>query len=318
MCIIPQPDLFSQGPDILNLFYNYLPPRPYCTDFLGGLNIRPKNIAAKNAYIQPNPITRVYWLVFDIDSAESRYWPDEWHIPTPNIEVRNPDNNHQHLFYMIDPAIYTLQQARRKPLELAAEVDRGMTRLLEADPGYGKLIAKNPLSKKWTVYVWHQRAWGLIELLEFIPDKIRRWKTPPRDVSGLGRNCALFDKARFFAYAEWQRLKYDDAGRLYQAVYGHAMNINLSFNTPMSDKEVRCITKSITKWTSRHISREGRNAWGERNRDRSLKIRQKKAAIRAGEVRAYKRDNPQSTVREMAIIFDCAIGSVSKYLNAAP
>jgi hypothetical protein len=245
MTSIPQPDLFSQEPGILNLFYDYLPPRPYCTESLGYLKIRPKSIAAKEAYIQPNPITRAYWLAFDIDSGQSRYWPEEWKMPTPNIEVRNPENNHQHLIYMIDPAVYTLRQARRKPLELAADVDRGLTRLLEADPGYGKLICKNPLSERWTVYVWHGRAWTLTELLDFIPENIRRWKTAGRDVSGLGRNCAVFDKARFFAYAEWKRMGFEYAGRLYDSVFSHAMNLNLAFNTPMLDREVRC----IAKWT---------------------------------------------------------------------
>ncbi|MDR3161898.1 MAG: replication initiation protein [Spirochaetaceae bacterium] len=41
-----------------------------------------------------------------------------------------------------------LRLARRKPLKLAADVDKGLTRLLDADPGYGKLISKNPLSEK--------------------------------------------------------------------------------------------------------------------------------------------------------------------------
>jgi hypothetical protein len=137
-----QLELFSQDETLLEKFYNYLPPKPYCTEFLGSLKIRPKEQAAKDPYIQPNPITRAYWLVFDIDNDRPRYWPDEWHLPSPNMEARNPDNDHQHLFYMIDPAVYTLRQARRKPLELAADVDKGLTELLGADPGYGKLIAK--------------------------------------------------------------------------------------------------------------------------------------------------------------------------------
>jgi hypothetical protein len=176
---ILQPELFSQDPSILEQFYNYLPPRPYCTEFLEQLKIRPKAQAVKDPYIQPNPITRAYWMVFDVDSGQSRYWPDEWHVPTPNIEARNPENNHQHLFYMIDPAVYTLRQARRKPLELAADVDKGLTRLLDADPGYGKLISKNPLSKNWTVYIWHEHAWGLTELLDWIPDSIKNWRLLP-------------------------------------------------------------------------------------------------------------------------------------------
>jgi hypothetical protein len=285
---IPQLDLFSQDRTILDRFYEYLPPRPYCTEFLGSLKIRPKAQAVKDAYIQPNPITRAYWMVFDIDSEASRYWPEEWHIPTPNLEARNPDNNHQHLFYMIDPAVYTLRQAGRKPLELAADVDQGLTRVLNADPGYGKLIAKNPLSARWTVYIWHEKAWGLTELLDYIPDKIKTWKPKPKEVIGLGRNCTVFDQARVYAYAEWRRLKFEDPCRLLEAVFEYSMNINRSFGVPMLDKEVLCISRSISKWTARHITAEGFSEWQRDKNRKSVKVRRAKADSRAEEIRAYK------------------------------
>jgi hypothetical protein len=303
---------------ILKQFYNYLPPRPYCTEFLGQLKIRPKDQAVKDAYIQPNPITRAYWMVFDIDSPQSRFWPDEWHVPAPNMEARNQDNNHQHLFYMIDPAVYTLRQARRKPLELAADVDKGLTRVLDADPGYGKLISKNPLSSKWIVYIWHEKAWGLTELLDYIPDTIQRWKPKGKETIGLGRNCTVFDQSRVYAYAEWRRLRFDDQARLLEAVFSHAMNINNSFRIPMLDKEVLCIARSISRWTARHMDAGGLREWGEPRRQKSLQVRRDKAATRAEEVRAYKVAHPKATVREMAMVFDCATGSVSKYLKLGP
>jgi hypothetical protein len=82
-------------------------------------------------------------------------------------------------------AVYTLRQARRKPLELAANVDKGFTRLLDADPGYGKLLAKNPLCEQWLRIIWHDKAWGLTELLDYISDRIRRWKPQPQETIGL-------------------------------------------------------------------------------------------------------------------------------------
>jgi hypothetical protein len=297
---ILQPELFSQDRSILDRFYDYLPPRPYCTEFLGSLKIRPKDQAVKDAYIQPNPITRAYWMVFDIDSGESRYWPDEWHIPTPNMEARNPANNHQHLFYMIDPAVYTLRQARRKPLELAADVDKGLTRVLNADPGYGKLISKNPLSDRWTVYIWHEKAWGLTELLDYIPDTIKSWKPKPKEVIGLGRNCTVFEEARFYAYAEWKRLKFDDQSRLMEAVFNFSMNINLSFNIPMLDKEVLCIARSISKWTARHMTAAGLREWHREQNRKSVIVRRKKAAGKAEEVRAFIADHVGMSNRKVA------------------
>jgi hypothetical protein len=300
MSNVTQLELFNQDRGILDRFYDYLPPRPYCTEYLGSLKIRPKDQAVKDAYIQPNPITRAYWMVFDIDQEESRYWPDEWHVPTPNMEARNPANNHQHLFYMIDPAVYTLRQARRKPLELAADVDKGLTHILNADPGYGKLISKNPLSAKWTVYVWHEKAWGLTELLDFIPDKIKSWKPKRREVIGLGRNCAVFDEARFFAYAEWKRLKFDDQDRLLEAVLNFSMNINVQFQIPMIDKEVLCIARSVSRWTARHMSAEGLREWHREQNRKSVKVRRDRADRKADVIRSFIADHIGMSSRKVA------------------
>ncbi|MDR2785120.1 MAG: replication initiation protein [Treponema sp.] len=312
---IAQPDLFEQAPAnrpaILDQFYEYLPPRPYCTDALAfGLKIRPKAQAIKDAYIQPNPITRAYWMIFDIDNDDRRFWPDERGVPCPNMEALNRDNGHRHLYYQIDPAVYTLRQARRKPMELAADVDKGLTRLLGADPSYGKLIAKNPYSSKWELWVWHERAWGLTELLAFIPAKVQAWKPAPRDTIGLGRNCAVFDQARGYAYAEWRRLRYQDAGRLLAAVYEYSMNINAAFHTPMIDREVHCIARSITRWTSRHMTAEGMSAWGESGRCKSITTRQAKAAGRAEEIRAFYDSRPDVTREQLALIFDMSPSTI--------
>jgi hypothetical protein len=282
---------------------------------LGYLNIRPKAIAIRNAYIQPNPITRAYWLVFDIDSEQSRYWPDERAIPTPNIEIRNPENNHQHLFYKIDPAVYTLRQARRKPLELAADVDKGLTALLDADPGYGKLIAKNPLHSRWIVYVWHEKAWGLTELLEWIPDRLLKHKEPRRETIGLGRNCTVFEVARTFAYSEWRRLKFQDEPRLFERVYDFSMNVNTDFNVPMLPQEVKSITRSITKWTARHMDKAGDRAWHQMQNAKSVKVRRGRAEERAMAIKVFKEQHPEATVRDIASIFECSIGTVSNALR---
>lgn len=298
---------------IMQAFYEYLAPKPYCTDMLGCLLIRPKSIAIRTAYIQPNPITRAYWLVFDIDSEQSRYWPDEWSIPTPNIEIRNPANNHQHLFYLIDPAVYTLRQARRKPLELAADVDQGLTALLGADPGYGKLLAKNPFSSRWTVYVWHDHAWGLRELIYLIPDRLKKRKAPVRETIGLGRNCAVFDSARVFAYSEWRRLKYAEYERLFERVYEFAMNMNGDFMVPMLPKEVQCIVRSITKWTARHMDKAGDRAWHQRQNAKSVKVRRGQSEARAIEAKALYAGG--KTQKQIAAIMNVSERQVRTYLK---
>jgi hypothetical protein len=312
---IKQGELFCQSPSALELFYQYLPPKPYCTEYLGSLKIRPKEIAVRDPYIQPNPITRAYWMVFDVDSGQDRYWPDEKGIPTPNIEAVNRANDHRHLFYLIDPAVYTLRQARRKPLELAADVDKGLTQVLGADPGYGKLLSKNPLSPQWAVWEWHCRAWGLTELLDYIPASIKKWVPKPNEVVGLGRNCTVFDKSRVYAYSEWRRQGYEDPARLFNSVYSYSMNINNTFSSPMIDNEVRCIARSISKWTSRHISQAGLREWGDQRRQRSIAVRNGKSQARAEEIRRYKAANPGATTREIGCYFEVSAMTVSRALQ---
>jgi hypothetical protein len=249
----------------------------------------------------------------DIDSPQSRYWPDEWHVPAPNIEARNPANNHQHLFYMIDPAVYTLRQARQKPLELAADVDKGLTELLGADPGYGKLISKNPLSNKWEVYVWHDRAWGLTELLDYIPDKIKARKPRPKEAIGLGRNCAVFEESRHYSYSEWRRQKFSDPARLLDAVYDFSMNINAGFTVPMMDQEVKCIARSVSRWTSRHMSAEGLREWGAGRRERSIEVRQTKSQAKAE--MAKKLYSTGKTQKQISIILGMNQSQISRLLR---
>jgi hypothetical protein len=48
---------------------------------------------------------------------------------------------------------------------------------------------------------------------------------------------------------------------------------------------------------------------------KSQEVRTPKAEERAEAIRAYKAAHPKATVRELAGIFKCSIGSVSQYLN---
>jgi hypothetical protein len=274
---------------LLQHFFEYLPPKPYCTDTLGMLYIRPKAYAVGKTYLQPNPITRAYWLVFDLDNQhEPRYWAAEPHIPLPNLTVINRSNGHEHVYYLIDPAVYTLRQARRKPLELAADVDRGLTEVLDADPGYGKLLAKNPFHEQWIGVVWHEHAYGLTELLDWIPDQFRllKRKRKAKEEIGLGRNCTVFEVARQYAYSEWRRLKFTDYEGLYDRVRIRAMEMNADFTTPMTEREVLCIVRSVTKWTARHLTADRFAVWGDARREKSIITRHTRSQERAAAVKA--------------------------------
>lgn len=79
---------------------------------------------------------------------------------------------------------------------------------------------------------------------------------PARETSGLGRNCDLFDRLRYFAYRKV--LKFKKSGGLAEAwrarLFSVASGMNGDFARPLSDLEVRGIAKSVAKWTWLHFT----------------------------------------------------------------
>jgi hypothetical protein len=303
---------------VLQKFSEYLPEKPYCADDLKhGLKVRPKSQAEKCCYIQYNPITKAHWLVFDIDTDEISA-NDLWskglkNIPTPNMSVENQHNFRRHEFYLIDPAVYKLQQAREKPLKLAASVDRGLTILLNADPSYSKLIAKNPLSDHFEVTVWHEKEYGLLELLEYIPKNILKTRIKPKDEVGLGRNCTIFDKSRQFAYQTWRKQGFSDDNSLFNKVYQFSMNLNSEFLAPLGGTEVKSITKSICRWTAKNMSAGEFSGIQKKRNAKSIAVRSAKSEARADEARALYASG--KTQAQIALMMGISQQQVSRLLS---
>lgn len=185
--------------------------------------------------------------------------------------------------------------------------------MLGADPGYGKLIAKNPLYEQWIVYVWHEKKWGLTELLEYIPRRKAKWKL--KEEIGLGRNCTVFEQSRLYAYSEWRRLKFDDYDRLFQSVYEYAMNLNTDFLVPMLEQEVKCIVRSISKWTVRHMTAAGFSHIQKERNIRSQVVRQNKADERAEAIKAFKVEHPDMSNRMIAQVFEVSEYTIRQSLK---
>jgi hypothetical protein len=208
-----------------------------------------------------------------------------------------------------------LRNSREAPRKLAAAVERGLALLFQADPAFGNLASKNPYHTKWETYVWHERAWGLKELLESVPDKYLKRKThKPSEEIGLGRNCTLFELSRKFAYGEYRKLKYDEHC-LFDNVYDYALGINYGFNPPLGEREVRCITRSVSKWTVRHHTPEGMKRWGETGRKKSITVRHIRSQTRADEIIIFKDEHPNMSNRMLAKVFDCDEATIRRALS---
>jgi hypothetical protein len=232
-------------------FINQLPHRPYCADdFQYGLKVRPLDMAAEHRHIQPNTRHAMSWLIFDIDRRGAAWAWEHANLPPPTITVINPKNGHAHLFYGLNTPVVTSPAGRTAPIRYAAAIQSAFALALGADLAYSGLMAKNPLHDDWRT-IWVPVLYDLGELAEYI-DLPKN--TPPRATSGLGRNLALFDAVRQWAY-KWVldfQAKQVDSLAWRDAVVRQAEQMN-TFPTPLPYSEVRAIGRSVARWTWQHF-----------------------------------------------------------------
>ena len=235
--------------DQLTAFKEFLSDKPYCSNNLEyGLQIRNKDVAVSRRYIQHNKPTSVKYLTFDIDYPGVAERIGDNQLPPPNLIAYNKSSGRSHVFYALASEVYTVERARRKPIELLAAIEQQLCLELEADQAYTGLICKNPLHAAWEVHEVRKQPWDLNEFLEYLNLPATRKKKAV--TYGLGRNVFLFDTTRFWAYA--QVLSFRMVGKreeFFQAVLNFAEQKNQEFPTPLSFSEVQATAKSISKWT---------------------------------------------------------------------
>lgn len=302
----------------IDLFRNRIPSRPYATDDLGPMRRMAAVEAVRKRFLQPNDDFNLSWLVYDVDRPTATLdWLDR-KAPPPNIIATNRDNGHAHLFYGLEVPVWRQYGAKDKAFRYAAAVDVALTRQLDADPGFAKLLAKNPLREdSWLVQTFQQYSYDLPWLADWLdlePYRDQRRRLPP---VGLGRNCSLFDFSRHWAYRAVRRgpwLGGLDGFRW--AVEGAACSYNAEeFPRPLPESEVRATAKSVAKWTWTHMSQEGFRAWGDARRDKSLAVRQARSEIRAAEIRDLAARDPGISNREIARRLGVSIDTVNRAMK---
>ena len=291
------------------------PRRPYCSDDLAqGLKIRSLKQAVKHAYIQANPPYLRVWSLHDLDyPGAALAWEDAL-LPPPSWTAMNRENGHAHLCYgLVAPVLVDGMGARDAPMRYLCAVESMMREKLRADPGFSGLVTKNPAHPLWRVLRGPAVAYELSDLAEWLPglEKHRPKRRSPEEI-GLGRNVALFDRARKWAYG--QVLRYKAQGGL-QAWNGwlaatnfQALSYNGDFHHPLDGREVWWIAKSVAKWTWRNFSPEGRHEWavakgraggvakGKANEDKRASARMMAASGKASRDIAAELGVNQSTV----------------------
>ncbi len=257
-------------------FETLLPRRMRCTDqFENGLSIRSRKAALRRPYLAPNSRFETRFLLFDYDHEDGMTaWRDAI-LPMPNLLVFNKENRHSHIFYVLSHPVLIGGRCREKPILYLNAVVRGMTRRLDADPHYARVLAKNPLSSQWRTEWLRSECYSLGELGNYLHAKNTRFAAPSTGGGSGGRNVTLFDELRGTAYS--LVLKYKRAG--YQAedfqrrLFELGMQMNLADNpVPLPCSEVRHISKSVAKFTWQEFSeREFSRLQSYRAKQKSLK-----------------------------------------------
>jgi len=134
-------------------------------------------------------------------------------------------------------------------------------------------LAKNPLrNDRWVVQKFESYLYDLYWLADWVDlgnllDGRRRLPEV-----GLGRNCTLFDKTRLWAYrairSNW--LNFDTWRYMVHAV---AMRYNCEFSSPLPEKEVSYLSKSVATWVWENMSPDGFRRWGDNRRRKSIVVR---------------------------------------------
>lgn len=225
----------------------------YCTNNLEfGLKLLPSDKALNKRYVQVNNDKAIMNLVLDLDHTDPLIF-EKVNLPPPNFIVIDKNKGTSHLIYSLEKPIYKDYFDNNKTLNFFAKIQQEYTRLLQGDPCYAGLIAKNPLNEHWKVWnINYFYPYSLTELAEYItlPQQIIK-----RNAIGQGRNCYLFDLIRKWAYKQVLFYKNNGATEIdFRNVLLNQLQKANTFQTPLSFNELKAIAKSISKWTWNHFN----------------------------------------------------------------
>ena len=256
-------------------FFKKLPKKPYCSYGKGTKTyIRTKKHAIQYPLVQVNHVHTVQYLIFDIDASDAYLHFFDENLPTPTWIAKNKKNGHCHVCYELKTPVCKTANAKLKPLRYLASIEYTYAKKLGADLGYVGLLTKNPVDRDWDVTVLNPRPFELDELADYVDLEIQPKPTEneKNEVSGLGRNCMMFDVVRKWAYKAIRACLDGGYDSWYQKVLNMALNANGAFLDPLPYSEVKATAKSIAKWVWRnHTSAEFHAVFGEKQARRGRK-----------------------------------------------
>ena len=242
----------------------------------GFCQIRSKEIALKNPYIQVNPLNSYAWIVIDCD-YNLPYFKD---MPVlPNYIVRNKGNNRGHLYFKISE-VHNNGFSSYKAIEYYHAVRYALTLLLNGDIAFTQTLSKNPLATDyWRVEHLHSKEYELSELADYcelVPRyRLKEIKDAKKRAEIIGRNQTVFDCTRVEVYPLEEPTL--------EQIRAIAEQFNQSLDNPLPLQEIKHIAKSIWKYVSKPKTQEQKEKFREKQKERNKKsqeVRKEKAQKR--------------------------------------
>ena len=188
--------------------------------------------------------------MFDIDRSDAYFAWSDANLPQPTWIAKNPKNCHAHIGYMLATPVCTTHRARQNVIEYLAKIEQAYGLALGADRGYSGLITKNPCHRTWENHIFDVEPYELNYLADFV--ELTELKTDLKEVSGLGRNCMMFDNVRFWAYEAIRAFISGSYDVWHREVLNVAINANGAFLEPLPYSEVKATAKSVSRWVWRN------------------------------------------------------------------
>ena len=239
-------DFYTGDSRVLCEFAKRLPRRPYATDDLDfGVHILPRKSAITKAYLQIGSSTVRGYVPQDLDyEGAGAAWLDA-EIPRPTIIAINRENGHAHAMWEL--AVPVRVEPFRRSARFYDAVERGLAHRLRADRGYAGMLVKNPFSPRWAVHIY-DRAYSLWELFQYLDQDDIAYR--PVLLSDVGRNCAIFDAVRSWAYA--RVAGFTDERQWAEAVNAKVVATRSTFVNARGEtleyRELGSISKSVARW----------------------------------------------------------------------
>ena len=279
---------------------NWLPKAPLAGNSkFGPYHRTTRHKALRMSYIEANPTCMQSLIITDHDRGSADEIPGLLGLPQPSWTALNPHTRGGHIFYVLGTPVCLTNAAHRRPVNLLARIETGLTKALGGDPGFAGRITKNPC------HTDHLPLWGEVTAVYGLKDLAHALAAqgllPAYDdhkatrISGVGRNVDLFNYLRKWAYprrgsygtgadnrTEWEAVCLDRAMLRNEDHIG-----NEYARGPLTQAEVTHLARSVSRWTWRNIAPIPVDEWlSQRQAQRG-----KKGGLRSGRTRREQRNH---------------------------